>query len=48
MFFKKATLAITLNKLKAIDRYRMQKFSEEYELTITGQEKNLSCIVNAH
>ena len=48
MFSKKATLTITLNKLKAIYQYRMQKSSEEYGLTVTGQEKNFSYGVNAH
>ena len=48
MSSKMATLTITLNKLKAIDQYCMQKSSEEYGLIITGQEKNFSYGVNAH
>ena len=47
MSFKTATLTITLNKLKAIDQYCMQKSSEEYGLIIIDQEKNFIYGVNA-
>ena len=44
----KATLTITQKKLKVIDQYHMELFSEEYRLMITSQEKNFRYGVNAH
>ena len=43
----KAILTIAQNKLKVIDQYHMQNFSEEYGLMLTGQEKYFSNGVNS-